>query len=91
MSKVDANSEIHNGEVELNRIGNLDTIAISMKLSIRVLYLVSSREVDEDSKWRSQEDAISPSPLGSNNISPIRTSKIFLFTDNCSCVCDPPK
>ena len=36
-----------NGKVELNRIDNLDTVAVSLKLAIRVLYIVSSSKVDE--------------------------------------------
>ena len=50
LSKGDSNSKILNSEVELNRIDYLDTIAISLKLNIRVLYLVSRSEVSEGSK-----------------------------------------
>ena len=45
-----ANSEILNGEVELKIIDNLDTVAVSLNIAIRVLYLVNSSEVGEGSK-----------------------------------------
>ena len=50
LSKFHANSKILNSEVELNSIYNIDTVAVSLKLDIRVLYLVSSSKVGEGSK-----------------------------------------
>ena len=50
LSKGDTNSEILNGEVELKRIDNIDTLAVSLKLIIIFLYIVSSMEVGEVSK-----------------------------------------
>ena len=48
--KVDANIKIIKGEAEMDRIYNIDYVAVSMNLAIRVLYIVSSIKVGEGRK-----------------------------------------